>query len=127
MTGIKTHRFAVEVLDEVMIVRLLDQEIDQGFCVPDDVGAIGEELERLVDSSRPKALLVDFSEVEYIASMMQAMLLHVQKKLRKSGGQLRLCGLGKHVALSFRVTGLERMFAIHPDEQAALEAFDAGR
>ena len=127
MIGSKTHRFAIEVLDEVMIVRLLDQEIGQGFCEPDDVGAIGEKLERLVDSSRPKALLVDFSEVEYIASMMQAMLLQVQKKVRKSGGQLRLCCLGKHVSLSFRVTGLDKLFAIHPDEQAALDAFESGR
>jgi len=127
MTGSKNQRLAVEILDEVMIVRLLDQEIGQGFCEPDDVGAIGEKLDRLVESSRPKAFLVDFSEVAYIASMMQAMLLQVQKKVRKSGGQLRLCGLGKHVALSFRVTGLDKMFAIHPDEQSALDAFDSGR
>jgi len=127
MTASKNHRLAVEILDEVMIVRLLDQDIGQGFCEPDDVGAIGEQLDRLVASSRPKALLLDLSEVEYMASMMQAMFLQVQKKLGKSGGRLKLCCLGKHVALSFHVTGLDKLFSIHPDEQSALDAFDSGR
>jgi hypothetical protein len=33
----------------------------------------------------------------------------------------------EYVELSFRITNLYQLFAIHPDERSALEAFDAGR
>jgi stage II sporulation protein AA (anti-sigma F factor antagonist) len=127
MTKIQKERLTIEFIDEITIVRLLDREIHQVFCGPDDVEAIGKQIESLIRSARPKHLLLDLSDVEFMASFMQASLLTLQKKLRRAGGRLKLCGMRGQVELSFRITGLSQMFAIHPDERSALDAFDAGR
>jgi anti-anti-sigma factor len=127
VSQIVKERFAVEFIDDITIVRLLDREIHQGFCVADDVEAICQQIEALIQSARPKYFLLDLSEVEFMASFMQAVLLDLQKKLRRHGGRLKICGMREHVEQSFRLTNLYRMFAVHPDERSALDAFDAGR
>ena len=126
MTKIQKERLAIEFVDEITIVRLLDREIHQSFCEADDVEAIGQQINALVHSARPKYLLLDLSEVEFMASFMQAFLLELQKRLRRTGGRLKLSGLREYVELSFRLTGLYQLFAIHPDERSALDAFDMG-
>jgi anti-anti-sigma factor len=127
VTKIVKERLAIEFIDEITIVRLLDKEIHQGFCEVDDVEAVSKQIDALVQSARPKLLLLDFSEVEFMASFMQGFLLELQKRLRRAGGRLKLCGLREYVELSFRITNLYQKFSIHPDERSALDDFDAGR
>jgi anti-anti-sigma factor len=127
VTKIQKERLTVEFIDDITIVRLLDREIHQGFCEADDVEAISKQIDSLVQSARPKYLLLELSDVEFMASYMQAFLLDLQRKLRRTGARLKLCGMREHVEQSFRITNLYRMFAIHPDERSALDAFDAGR
>jgi anti-anti-sigma factor len=124
---IRKERLTVEFIDEITIIRLLDREIHQVFCAQDDVEVVSNQIESIVRSARPKHLLLDFSEVEFMASFMQNFLLTLQRNLRRDGGRLKLCGMREHVEESFHITGLWRHFAIHPDERSALDAFDAGR
>ena len=122
-----TKRLSVEFVDDFTIVEFLDDVISQVFCETDDVQAIGGQLDHIVESFRPKRLLLDFSRVEFMASFMQAYLLGLKKRLEEAGGRLVLCGLTEHVAQSFRITRLDREFEIHPDQPSALDAPVPGR
>ena len=126
MTKIQKDRLCIEFVDEITVIRLLDREIHQGFCELDDAEAVSRQIDDLVRSVRPKYLLLDLSEVEYMATFMQGFLIELQSRLRRSGGRLKLCGLREYVELSFRITNLYQLFAIYPDERSAFEAFDAG-
>ena len=120
-------RLRVELVRGVMIVHLLDGQIEQSFGEANDVEELDQSLNLLVDRGAIARLLLDFGEVEYVVSLMQAKLLRLGLRLRCNGGQLRLCGLRPVVAQSFQVTGLSRQFAIHPDVNSALDAFESGR
>jgi anti-anti-sigma factor len=122
MTTPTTPRLEVEFIDDFTIVEFLDDEISQVFGELDDVQAVGAQVDRIVDSIRPKRLVLDFSRVEFMASFMQAYLLNLQTRLKKAGGRLMLCGLTEQVAQSFRITRLCREFEIHPDRSTALKS-----
>jgi anti-sigma B factor antagonist len=127
VTKILKERLSIEFIDEITVIRLLDKEIHQVFCEVDDVEAVSQLIDSLVQKARPKLLLLDFSEVVFMASFMQAYLLGLQKRLRRRGGQLKMCAMKEQVEESFQITNLHRLFAIYPDEQSAIEAFDDGR
>jgi hypothetical protein len=76
---IQKERLSIEFVDEITIVRLLDKEIHQVFCEADDAEAVSKQIATLVRSARPRYLLLDLSEVEFMASFMQAFLIELQK------------------------------------------------
>ena len=123
MTQPAAKRLTLEFVEDVTVIEFLDDVISQVFCESDDVQAIGDQLDHLVETVRAKRLLLDFSRVEFIASFMQAYLLGLKKRLEKLGGRLILCSMTEQVDQSFRITGLYRVFEIHPDQVSAFEAF----
>lgn len=81
-----------------------------------------QELMELLDGGDLKMLL-DFSEVAYIASSGLRVLLKVAKRLQKEEGQLRLCGLNDTVIEVFRIAGFDKILAVFETRQQALETF----
>jgi anti-anti-sigma factor len=121
MTLPKAHRLAVDFVEDFTIIEFLDEEISQVFCVSDDVQEIGSQVDRLVESLRPKKLLLDFARVEFMASFMQAFVVGLKKRLERAGGRLVLCGMTDQVDQSFRITNLHRVFEVYLDRDEALE------
>jgi anti-anti-sigma factor len=117
----QADRLAIEFVEDFTIIEFLDEEISQVFCVSDDVQEIGSQIDQLVESLRPRRLLLDFARVEFMASFMQAYLLGLQKRLERAGGRLILCGLTDQVDQSFRITNLHRVFEILSNRNAALD------
>jgi len=66
-------------------------------------------------------VVLDLSEVEFVDSSGLGALIHMHKTLEPQG-RLVLCGVGPKVAQLFKVTRLERVFAIAAgaDEAAKL-------
>jgi len=60
-------------------------------------------------------MLLDFSHVEYISSMVLTELLRLRKTIEMIGGNLRLCGVGPTVMEVFEITNLKGEFVIHSD------------
>lgn len=60
-------------------------------------------------------LLLDFSHVEYISSMVLTELLRLRKTIEMVDGSLRLCGVGPTVMEVFEITNLKGEFVIHSD------------
>lgn len=70
------------------------------------------ECPSIVERSRCRRLVVDCSGVEMVSSHTLGRLLVLQRRMRKSGGDLVLCGLRDEVRQMLSWTKLDRCFAI---------------
>lgn len=68
-------------------------------------------------------VLVDLSNVQFMASLALRMLITSLKDLQVSGGDMRLCGLQPPIAEIFRKTRFNTLFKIYSDRDAGIAAF----
>jgi anti-anti-sigma factor len=73
----------------------------------------------------PPAILLDFSDVDYINSTGIALIVGLLAQARKSHRRLLTCGLSEHYQEIFRITRLADFMSIVPDERAALDEIQA--
>ena len=59
-------------------------------------------------------VILDCLALEYISSAGLGVLLKTQKRLKPSGGSLRLTGVSHHVHDIFKYAGFDQIFAIEP-------------
>jgi anti-sigma B factor antagonist len=76
-----------------------------------------------VQAASARKLLVDFSPVEFISSMMIGLIVRLHSRCKREGIRLKLCGVSASILEAFKVTGLRKVLEIYPDELQALEAF----
>jgi stage II sporulation protein AA (anti-sigma F factor antagonist) len=69
-----------------------------------------------------KNVVLDFSELDYISSAGLRVLLGAAKKLRASGGKLRMFGLNQSVREVFEISGFSAILSVYPSEAEALAA-----
>jgi anti-sigma B factor antagonist len=76
--------------------------------------ATAEELGAAVDLALGEArnLVLDFKELNYLASAGLRVLVSAQKKLKASGGSLRILHVCEEVMEVFEITGLDDVFDI---------------
>lgn len=67
-------------------------------------------------------LLLDFSHVDYLSSAGLRLLLALAKKIKAQGGKLVLSTLSAEVMEIIKMAGFERILAIYPTEEEALNA-----
>jgi anti-anti-sigma factor len=84
--------------------------------------AAQEKLDGLVDGGATK-LLIDFSALDYISSAGLRVLLATAKKMKKSNGTMRLCGLNETVQEIFDVSGFSTMLSVFGTQDEALAGF----
>lgn len=82
------------------------------------------EVRQLVDDGAA-ALVLDLQAVTYIDSASIGCLMDIHRLLADRGGSVRLCGLQPRVETMLSMTGVHKIVDIHPDEAAAVAAFDA--
>ena len=68
-----------------------------------------------------RRIVVDLSGVPYMDSSGVASLVKLLARIRKTGIELRLCGLTDRVRSIFEITRLDSVFQIYPSQQEALE------
>ncbi len=83
------------------------------------------ELGKLVDAGSRK-LVVDCSRLGFISSYGIAVLVRLHKKLAERGGDVKLAALESRVVRLIDLVGLERVFQIYPNVDAARNAFRSG-
>jgi anti-sigma B factor antagonist len=64
-------------------------------------------------------VVLDLTRVTFIDSSGFAVLVSALKRLRASGGDLRLAGAGRAPLSAMRISGLDQIFAMYPDASAA--------
>ncbi len=77
-------------------------------------------LDAVLVSARKVAL--DFSELDYISSAGLRVLLCAAKRLRASGGTLRMFGLNQSVREVFEISGFSTILPVYPSEAEAIGA-----
>jgi anti-sigma B factor antagonist len=68
-----------------------------------------------------KQVVVDFTDTTFIDSTTLGVLVGGVKRLRSNDGQLALVCSDRNITKIFEITGLDRVFAIYPTRDEALE------
>lgn len=107
----------VEQAGDVSIVRFrLRTLVKQGT-----IETIGDKLHELIDEQGRRRILLDFANVDGVASMLMGKLIGVARKLDETGGRTALCNLRQELADVFASLRLGQLIAIYPDEAMALQ------
>ncbi len=72
------------------------------------------------EAQNPKAVLLNFTGVDYINSTGIALIVGLLAKARKAGRRLLTSGLSSHYVEIFQITRLADFMNIYPDEATAL-------
>src|SRR5256714_2923600 len=72
-----------------------------------------------------RQVIVDFTDTTFIDSTTLGVLVGGVKRLRTNDGQLSLVCSDRNITKIFEITGLDRVFAIHPSREDAVAALDA--
>lgn len=110
--------FRVEEVGGVTVVRFTHR----GILAGEEIEGVAEQLHRLVDEGR-RRLLLNFENVEGVASVMLGRLLVLHRKLLAAGGQLKFCGLSPPIREIFAAAQLTQLFGIYENEPGALRTF----
>ncbi len=73
-----------------------------------------------------KRVVLDLSELGYIASAGVGLFINTQHKLKTDGGDLQLASPTPNVREIFGILGLDTIFTIHPSIDAAVTAATKG-
>jgi anti-sigma B factor antagonist len=112
----------VKVRDEgsVRIIRFQDRALTDEATIRN----VGDQLAAALPRSGPSSVILDFSGVETISSMMVGKLIALQRRVDNQHGQLRLCELSDPVRNVFRTSNLDRLFALDRDLRQSREALE---
>ena len=77
---------------------------------------------RDAQSSRPKRVVIDLSDVEYMDSSGVATLVEAFQVARRNGSKMVLCGLMDRVKSIFEIAKLDSVFTITADRATALKS-----
>jgi anti-anti-sigma factor len=100
--------------------------VDFGKCpILDIVTAdrMGKDLYRLADDPGCPNLLLNFSGVTGVSSVMVGKLLVLRKKMQCKRGRLKLCGVGAELREAFTIMKLTLLLDIQVTEADALRSF----
>ena len=87
---------------------------------PIQTGQFKSELVRFIHDERPAMLIIDWSRVTSASTESFGVLLALQRRLAEWKGALRLCCMGPLLADSFAKCGLDAIFSLYPDFDAAV-------
>jgi len=105
--------------DNVSVVEFADRKILEEISIQE----IGSELRRLVEAEPGPRLLLNFANVDHLASAALGMLITLQKKVEEQHGALKLSNINRQIFQVFKITRLNRLFDIHDTAEQALESF----
>ena len=106
-------------LDKAYVVNFEDRKILEELAI----SQIGEELSELVTEHARLNLLLSFKNVEHLSSAALGMLINLNNQVDQQQGQLKLSDISPQIYEVFKITRLNKLFAIYDSTEAALAAF----
>ncbi len=103
----------------ISVVEFADRKILEELSIQQ----IGDELRRLAEAENGVQLLLNFENVEHLASAALGMLITLHKKVQEQNGSLKLSNINRQIYQVFRITRLNRVFDIHDSAEKALKSF----
>ena len=83
---------------------------------------LGKELDKAVDDGNSN-LVLDLSGVEYMSSAGLREMVRVLKRVKRSGGDLRIANPSDRVKEVLELAGLDTIFEIYPTQVEAVGSF----
>ena len=120
MAATNLKHLTVKETDRVAVVDFVNSEL---MFATDVVDEIGDELHSLISDLGYSKIVLDFSKVQYISSMVLAKLVKLERHVEIAHGKLKICGLGPILMDTFRIGHFERVFSIYDDAESALKSF----
>ena len=119
MSSATRRHLSTETIDGVTVVSFVDTKI----VTEENIQEVGDQLYQLVDVEGKHRLLLNFGNVQYLSSAALGKLINLKKKINAVNGQLKLCCIHPDLLEVFRITRLDQVFQIYPEEQTALDKF----
>jgi anti-sigma B factor antagonist len=120
MAAAEFKHFRIKDANGIAVVQFVNSQLMFATNVVDE---IGDELESLISDHAYPKLVLDFSDVQYVSSMMLAKLANLQKHADVAKRQLKLCGLGPVLQDTFRIGHFDRVFSVYDDAESAIKSF----
>jgi anti-sigma B factor antagonist len=120
MAAPKFKHIGIKDVNGIAVVEFVNSQL---MFATDVVDEIGDELESLISDHAYSRIVLDFSDVQYVSSMMLAKLAKLQKHAEVAKRQLKLCRLGPILQDTFRIGHFERVFSVYDDADSALKSF----
>jgi anti-sigma B factor antagonist len=108
---------------DVVVVQL--PEVEYGSLDDEKLDRVRRLLLGVANRPGPPCLIVDLSGVHYLGARLIGIVVSTWAELKKQNRRLVLCGLNPYCARLFHTLHLDRLFAIRPTLQAALEEVGA--
>lgn len=109
-----------EVKDQVVVVYFTDGKILDSQRIEQ----VGKELQEAIPAAENKRLVLNFKGVSFMSSAMITKLVMLNKGCKAQGVALKFCDVSPNVLEVFKITNLNKMFDIQPDEEKAIASFD---
>jgi len=110
-------RIEVKKVNDVVVVGCLAPKLNDEYTIQewgDQVGIVAETV--------TKALIIDFSRVQFMSSSALRVLITLQKTTDLSNVPLLLCNLNDNLMDIFKVTNLETIFKIRKGVDEAIRS-----
>lgn len=105
---------------DILIATVESSELTSGAA-----DTLLERLRELMAAGQAAKLVLDLSNVKFIDSVALGSLVVLLRRVKEAQGRLALSGLTGHCRRVMEVTGLQRVFELHPDVPAATEALQS--
>jgi anti-sigma B factor antagonist len=88
-----------------------------------EISELTTELFELVEEVMSARVVLNFSNVELMATAVLGMLVRIDRRIKANGGRLKLCHIRPQIHKVFELTRLNTLFDIKPDEHTAISSF----
>jgi anti-sigma B factor antagonist len=106
-------------VEDVLVVYFTDAKIlDEAR-----IAQIGKELMEMAAAASSKKMVLNFQGVQFMSSAMIGKLVLLNKKCKADQIALKLCQISANVLEVFKITRLNKVFDIYPDEEKAIKSF----
>lgn len=93
----------------VCVAKLLPRKILDELLINE----IGQQIGDLIEQGSSR-LVIDFHQVDHLSSAALGMLITVRQSAVSAGGAVCLCNIQSDIFQVFKITGLDKLFSIHP-------------
>lgn len=107
-----------ERLKDIVVIRV--RESRMMYPLLSDFSAATSEL----IANGERKFLIDLASVGYIDSATIGCFMDLYRQVSALGGAVKLCSVQKRVETMLTMTGAQNFVEVHPDEAAAVTAFE---
>ncbi len=73
------------------------------------IASLRNSIDRLIDTNRPKVLILDLSQIAFMDSSGLGLVLGRYRKMKESGGELFLCNTSERTMKILKMAGVDKI------------------